>query len=266
MSKFLAATGAAIAAFTVTAVAFAGETVRSPNGEHLTIDVDVFPPKASGRTPTSVALGFHYFYGRSDGQRPRAQDTSTVRFQRGFRFNGALFPKCRLGDFRADPPRCPANTRIGSGTAEADARPAGPQDIQADVTLFNGEPQNGAPTTYFVARPRNTTIVSRLIGVTRNQPTGPYGSALELRQEPPPPVGQQPLFTPTRFDVRTLNRTVPTRVTRRIRGRNVIVTVRRGLIEAPPFCTGLWLFAQDLTYSTPTNERLRATDEAGCTR
>ena len=262
MSKFLAATGAAIAALTVTAVAFAGETVRSPNGEHLTIDVDVFPPKASGHTPTSVALGFHYFSGRSDGQRPRNQDTTVVRFQRGFRFNGALFPRCRLGDFQANPPRCPANTRIGSGTAEADARPAAPQPVQAQVTAFNGELQNGAPTTYFVSNPGN----QRIIGVTRNQPTGPYGSALELRQEPPPPAGQQPLFTLTRFDLRTLNRTVLTRVRRRIRGRNVIVTVRRGLIEAPPFCTGLWLFAQDLTYSTPTNERLRATDEAGCTR
>jgi len=254
---------AAVAAGGLPAAAGAGGAVTNGFGEFAVLDVDVFPPASSTRgARQGVSVAFHSFYGSRDGSPPRTADTVTIAFPRGFRANGLEFPQCPLptsagptGDV-GKASRCPAASRIGTGTAEADARAAGvPQPVPATLTLFNGAPQRGNPTLIVIAQGTGafsgvTTEIDFEIRNARTQPT--FVTINDpLPGETPGPAP----FVTTKFDL-----TVPVKRITRGSGRRRRVIY---LNEAPTTCRRAWTFSITQAYAGGS---LVARDEAGCVR
>ena len=218
------------------AASYGGEATVLPDGDFLMMDVDLSSPVAGTRAnPRPVTLNLHHMFGNyRESSPPRGVDTISFRLPRGMTTHPELVGECPLptsnADIRAD--RCPASSRVGSGTALADARWFGIQDpVPATVAAYNGAEHDGNPTLILqgVANIGGNQVV-REFDFDSLRARGRFG--VELRTfDPfpsPPPGPSAPDLALNKLDLRA-GRTVNTRV----RGRRV----KRGFIEAPTSCT-----------------------------
>jgi hypothetical protein len=250
---------AAVVAAALPAAAGAGSATTNGFAEFSVFDVDVFPPVSSTRSARQgVAVSFHSFYGSRNATPPRSVATVAIGLPRGFRANGLQFPQCPLPTGAGDidrPSRCPAAARVGTGTAEVDARGAGvATPIPATVTLFNGTARDGNPTLIAFAQGTGpfAGAITELDFEVRNPRTQPTFVSFD-----PVPDGSPPApFATTKFDL-----TVPVKRITSGRGRRRTVTY---LNEAPTTCRRAWTFTLTLAYAD--GSRLASTDEAGCSR
>jgi hypothetical protein len=245
----------------LSAVSYGGEATVLPDGEFLTVDVDLSSPVAGTRAkPRPVNLSFHHMFGNyRSGQQGQGTQTISVRLPRGMTTHPELFPECPLPTSSQDvrPDRCPASSRVGTGTALADARSVGVADpIPATVTAFNGAERNGRPTFILqgVAMVGSAQVTTEFDFETVRA-SAPFG--LEIRgfdalpNEPPgPPIALNKLDL-------TVGKTVNTRV----RGKRV----KRGYVEAPTSCSRAgWAFEEEFIRADGSS--LKAGDVMSCTR
>ena len=240
------------------AIAEAGPAAVDANGNFAMLDVDVSPPQAGARNrPQGVQLGFHYFTGnRETGSRPPNQTSGTIRLPRGLVTNAELFPACALPRNAQEfgQKRCTRAQRIGSGTGEADARPAIAEPIPFTFVAYNGAPRNGNGTIVFLADARvgDQTITTELDFEIRREVRGQFGSALVSL--PPPegvPAGD---FSMVRLDF-NLGRNIVAR----IRGQRTRVSY----FEAPTTCRRSWRFSNEAVFADNAGT-LTAIDDAPC--
>lgn len=258
LSAALAATAAGAAG-----IASAGPAATDANGNFAVLDVDVSPPQAGTKAvPRGVGIALHAFFGNSrNGQRSPYNGDTLVRLPRGMRSNAAKFPvSCPLPATSNDvaiESRCPAKAKVGSGTAEADARPTIQDFLPATINAYNGALHNGHPTLLLMltATVGNSQLHSEVDFEYVNQPTGPYGAKLASFH----PV---PDSTSTFLSARKLDLTLPNKVFKvKVKGKKV----RVHLLDAPTKCSIGWAFAQ--TSFTPAGDAsLTATDVAPCVR
>lgn len=248
----------AVAALAIAGIAHAGQGATNPNGEFIDLNVAVSPPIASSTNrPRGVGVSFDSFTGnRINANTPGNNTSIVVRFNRGFKFNGSLFPSCKINPTPGALTTCPASARIGTGTAEAEipgANGAPPTFVPAKLVVYNGKPFSGkAPTLIFTAL-LNGTPAAELDFTAEQQPSGPYGLAFTEIQFPNSPP---PAFGISKFSVQVPDRSV----TRRVKGKKTKVH----LIEAPTTCRGSWKFAQTNTFDN--GPPLTATDSQPCTK
>ncbi len=248
----------AVAALGVAGIAHGGQAATNPNGEFTDLNVSVSPPIASGtNSPRGVGVSFDSFTGnRINANTPGNSTSIVVRFNKGFKFNGTLFPSCKINPNPAGLTTCPSSARIGGGTAEAEfpgANGAPPSFVSTKLVAYNGKPFSGkAPTLIFIAL-LNGTPAAELDFTATQQPTGPYGLAFTQIQFPNSP--------PAAFDISKFSVQVPDRnVTRTVHGKKSKVH----LIEAPTTCHGSWKFAQTNTFDNAPP--LTATDSQPCVK
>jgi hypothetical protein len=145
-----AASALAALAVGVITTADAGRVSTDSNGNFLVIDVDVNPPLTSERgRPQGVTLNYHSFFGNAQsGATPPEVSGIELRAPRGFATNAAAFPECPLpqNNQQLSDDRCSDRSRVGRGTAVADARQAGAGFVPATIELFNGAERNNLPT------------------------------------------------------------------------------------------------------------------------
>jgi hypothetical protein len=237
-------------------VALAGQAATNPNGEFIDLNVAATPPTAgTAKAPRGVSVSFDSFTGnRVNGNTPSTNTGIVVRFNKGFKENGALFPSCTINAKALS--TCSKATQIGSGTAEASLPgPSGgpPTFIPATLAAYNGKPVSGkAPTLIFIAS-LNGKPTTELDFAVQQQPSGPYGLAFTAFQ----PTGSTAVALGiTKFSVKIPDRTV----TRRVRGKSV----KTHFVEAPTTCSGSWSFAQTNTFTNAPP--LTATDSQPCTK
>jgi hypothetical protein len=138
---------------------------------------------------------------------------------------------------------------VGSGDVVVDARPAAADPIRLELLAYNTRPRRRNTRFLFFAQ-AGGTVVSKLVGEVVTDPTGPYGEALVLDLGPP----DEQQFAVREINLRTLNRSVQTRVGGR--------TARRYLLEAPRRCRGSWRTADSVEYAN--GESLLAADASPC--
>ncbi|MEA2374134.1 MAG: hypothetical protein QOD53_597 [Thermoleophilaceae bacterium] len=253
----------AVTATGVVGIATAGSAATDANGNFAVLDVDVSPPQAGTKAvPRGVGIALHAFFGNSrNGQRSPYNGDTLIRFPRGMRTNAARFPvSCPLPATSNDvaiESRCPAKARVGSGTAEADARPTIQDFLPATINAYNGALHNGHPTLILMvtATVGNSQLHSEVDYEYSNQPTGPYGA--KLASFHPVPDSTAGFLSPRKLDL-----TLPNKVFKvKVKGKKV----RLHLLEAPTKCSIGWAFAQ--TSFTPAGDAsLTATDVAPCVR
>jgi hypothetical protein len=253
MRKFigLATTTAVLAG---AGLAIAGQGATSSNGGFIDLNVAVTPPLAgTAAAPRGVGVSFDSFTGnRINGSLADNNTSIVVRFNKGFKWNGLLFPACKINPKALS--TCSKATKIGTGTGEASIPGAGgapPSFIPAKLVAYNGKPFSGkAPTLVFIALV-NGKPATELDFTAKQQARGPYGLAITSITFPNSSAASLSI---TKFSVKLPDQTV----TRKVHGKSVKVH----LLEAPTACNGSWVFAQTDVFSNAPP--LTATDSQPC--
>ena len=204
------------------------------------LDVGVTPAKAgTSSKPQRVALSYRQSLTANDGSR-LGSDISQIKvaFAKGFRFDINAVAQCKesvLEDANRGPSACPAKSIVGTGKATADARPAVPDPIDANVTAFNGmldtdvngNPQAPVPALLVVAEVPS-------LGVKTYLPAAIRGSTLVLDFAPGNPA------MPAAYILRDLSLTL-----RRAGSAN------KPYLRAPTSCPkGGWAFSQTVSFGS----------------
>lgn len=237
-------------------IALAGQGATNSSGDFIDLNVAVTPPVAgTPKAPQGVGVAFDSFAGnRISAGAASTNQSIVVRFNRGFKFNGALFPACKINPTGVS--RCVKSSQIGTGVAEAElpgANGAPPTFIPAQLIAYNGKPfKTKAPTIIFSAL-LNGKPTAELDFTAAQRPHGPYGLAFTQIQFP---SAGGPGFGISKFSINVPDRTA----TRKLHGKSVKVH----LIEAPMTCNGSWVFSQTNTFNA--EPPLTATDTEPCTK
>jgi hypothetical protein len=141
MRKLLTAAIASAALFAFGSVAL-GEIVQ-------TFDVKVKPPRAG----KPVKLTVDQTARETVAPQPSPLVREVLTFERGARFDGRRFKRCKLARLQARGPKgCSRRSRIGTGTGTGSAKPIVP-NVNAKLTLFNGERKAGRDSIYIFVLP-----------------------------------------------------------------------------------------------------------------
>jgi hypothetical protein len=245
-----------VAALAGAGVALAGQGATNPNGEFVDLSVHVTPPIAgTAKAPQGVGLSFDSFSGnRVNGAAPDNNTSITVRFNKGFKYNGLKFPACTMSTNPNLISSCSKASQIGAGTAEAQLAGATPVFVPANIIAYNGKPfgSNKAPTVIIISF-LNGKPAAEIDLTAQQQPSGPYGLAFTQIILP----GSSPAgFRITKFGLNLPDRTL----THRVHGKKV----KLHLLEAPTTCHGSWQFAQTNFFSNAP--ALTATDSQPCVK
>lgn len=252
---------ATVAFLAITCFAVASEAGPSPSGQLHSLEWKVAPNKASTKKKERGAtFEVTVSHKTATGAKPSAERRALIHLQKGYKLNNGLFRKCDRTKLEGrGPSACPRGSKVGTGSAMADARPVVSTPVDATITAFNGKrkdtlliyvvPQLGAPVI--------------LEGTYRNAPAGPYGYSLDVSIPLVVTLPGQPPATIVFFKIRVgAKTTIKKKV--KIAGKRVTRKIKISFFENPRFCKGSWRFAIDFTYEN--GEQLTPSDSVPCTR
>jgi hypothetical protein len=225
------------------------------------------PNKASKKhEPRSISLRIRIGIRDDAGARPSALRRVVIRFNKGGRFNGRRLPKCDPDELRArGPTACPRRSKIGSGTATADARPIVSGVVDARLSIYNGERRNGNETILIYAVPDISSPIT-LVGRLDEKRSRRYDYRLTFDVPPIPTLPGQPNASVTSVVTQTYRRIVQRkRVRFRIHGKLRRRTVRVPLIAAPRTCRKRKWYAEG-TFTYESGETIQRSISTRCRR
>jgi hypothetical protein len=119
-------------ALALAATAFA--TVTKQN-----LEVGISPAKKSSKSkPRPVKLTLRSFVTTDDGSKASPASRVTIKFPKGFAFNGSKFKTCSAATLNANQINsCPSGSKLGGGTAIVNATPVVTDPVTAKITVFN---------------------------------------------------------------------------------------------------------------------------------
>jgi hypothetical protein len=199
-----------------------------------TFDVKVKPPRAGKPVKLTVSQTAR----EMAGPQPAPLVREVITFERGGRFDGRRFKRCKLARLQARGPRgCSKRSRIGTGTGTGSAKPIIPV-VNGKLTLFNGERRRGRDSIYiFVLPDIGPTFVS--VGTVRKK-RGRYVLDFTV-----PPIKTLP-GAPDAAVTSVHTKTPVKRVTRK-RGKR---KQRYYLIRAPKKCRKKWTAKATFYYAS----------------
>jgi hypothetical protein len=156
MRKISALVAAAALCGAVAGVAHAGPATIDSDGNFLMLDAQFdVPATSSSKTKQGAFLEMHHVYGNFRGN-PTPTESSNISFKmpKGAVVNSALFARCPLPttDTIGQENRCPAASKVGTGTVSADARRSNvPSQLNGTVNVYNGASRNGVPTLALIS-------------------------------------------------------------------------------------------------------------------
>jgi hypothetical protein len=236
--KAIILSSAVLALLVGAAVAVAANTV--------TLEVKALPNKASTKKKLRpIRLAINVGINDPAASQPTPLKQVIIRFNKGGTFNGKLFPKCKKSALIARGEKgCPRGSKVGSGTATASAKPI-LDNVNATVTIFNGEPLGGKPSVllYNVPDISSPIIVQGTVEKKSATACGDGGQCdyvLTFNVDPIPTLPNAPDASVTSVKTTTSN----VFVKKKKRGR----TVKIPYIGAPKTCTGKWVADGQVTF------------------
>jgi hypothetical protein len=205
------------------ALALAGFAATSAFGVTNTLDQEfgVKLIKQPPGQPWAIGLNVHSVIDTTTGEKPSTLKSITFLFPHA-KVNAKYFKTCdpvKLGG--AGPKACPAGSKLGSGTALADARPL-VNPVHATITMYNAKPKNGNPVFIFYAQ-ATEVAVNIVIQAELKRSSGKYGYRLEV------PIPRIPTL-PGQDDASIHEIDVDVAASTRYRGKTVY------LLQAPTSC------------------------------
>jgi hypothetical protein len=166
---------------------------------------------------------------------PPPQNAQLLRVQKGVKFGGKYFARCKLASLQAKGPSgCPSKSKIGTGTGTGSAKPILDQ-VNAKLTLFNGEKKGGKDTIYVFTLPDvGPTFV--VVGTINKINKGQLGWELRFTIDP----------------IKTLPN-APDAAIISVKTNSPVKTVKKGgkkraLITAPKTCKGKWAYQGEFQF------------------
>lgn len=243
MKKITALVAVAVALGAMATTAYAGKATIDANGNFLMLDASFTPPAtSSSKTKQGVVLEMQHIYGNFRGN-PTPTEASNINFKmpKSTVVNSALFARCPLAtaETLGVESRCPAASKIGTGTATVDARRSGiPDQLSGTLNVYNGAQRNGVYTLMLIA-----TIP--VPGV----PT-PITAEIDFEVRKGPQLVEYDTVEPTSnnasFDITQFDLTVGKTVKGVLNGKQA----RISFFEAPKTCKKRWAFELGLTRAT----------------
>ena len=166
---------------------------------------------------------------------PPPQKAQLLRVQKGVKFGGKYFARCKLAALQArGPSGCPSKSKIGSGTGTGSAKPI-LDSVSAKLTLFNGEKQGGKDTVYVFTLPDvGTTFV--VVGTINKINKGQLGWELRFGIDPIKTLPNAPDAAIISVKTNTPKKSVK-------KGGK-----KRWLITAPKTCKGKWAYQGEFQF------------------
>jgi len=166
---------------------------------------------------------------------PPPQTSQIIRVQKGSKFNGKYFKRCKLANLQANGPAgCPSASKIGKGVGTGSAKPI-VDSVSAKLTLFNGEKKGGKDTVYVFTLPDvGPTFV--VVGTISKINKGNFGYELNFSIDP----------------IKTLPN-APDAAIISVKTNTPVKSVKKGkkkqyLITAPKTCKGKWAYQGEFTF------------------
>jgi hypothetical protein len=170
MRKFSTLLAVSALALVVTASAWA---VNADQG----LSISVSPSKAGTKTkPKSVKLKITTTTTPKDS----AQFSTTkavLSFDKNLKFGGSKFKTCTLATVQSDETKCPKGSKVGSGSAKAQAGPGGQLKVPSiSVTAFNAS-KGKALLLHVIYGPLN---IDQVLNAKISKGSGAYGTKLTV--------------------------------------------------------------------------------------
>ncbi len=227
MRKLLVVTGALAALGGLAAIASA-EVIQ-------TFSVSI-PPAKAGK-PVALHVKETTSDSGGPGVQPPPLRRQIVRLNKGGKFNGNKFPRCKKA-ILIDTTKCPSKTKIGKGNATAVALPIVPL-VNATLTLWNGAKQGGHDTVYIFAIPDiGPNLLT--IGEIFKKRSGKFDYNLDFKIDAIQTLPGAPDASVTSVSTKT-----PIKFIKKKKGRRKI---KIPLIVAPKKCTGKWVGESEFHY------------------
>ena len=166
---------------------------------------------------------------------PPPQSQQVIRVQKGGKFNGKYFKRCKLAALQArGPAGCPSASKIGKGVGTGSAKPILDQ-VSAKLTLFNGEKQGGKDTVYVFTLPDvGPTFV--VVGTISKISKGQLGYELKFKIDPIKTLPNAPDAAIISVKTQTPTKTVK-------KGKK-----KYALVVAPKTCKKTWAYQGEFTF------------------
>ena len=166
---------------------------------------------------------------------PPPQSQQVIRVQKGGKFNGKYFKRCKLAALQArGPAGCPSASKIGKGVGTGSAKPILDQ-VSAKLTLFNGEKQGGKDTVYVFTLPDvGPTFV--VVGTISKINKGQLGYELKFKIDPIKTLPNAPDAAIISVKTQTPTKTVK-------KGKK-----KYALVVAPKTCKKTWAYQGEFTF------------------
>lgn len=238
------------------ATAQAGKPAIDDNGNFLMLDASFSPPAtSSSKTKQGVVLEMQHIYGNFRGNAtPTESSNISFKMPKDTVVNSALFARCPVAtaETLGDESRCPAASKMGSGTASVDARRAGiPQQLNGTLNVYNAAQHGGVYTLALIA--------------TIPNPSGgePIKAEIDLEVRKGPELVEFDVVPPTSgdsiFDITSFDLRVGKTVNGVVKGKKTKIS----LLVAPKKCSKKgWAFELGLTRTTQPS--MIAKDTAPC--
>jgi hypothetical protein len=167
---------------------------------------------------------------------PPPQSTQILRVQKGVKFGGKYFARCKLANLQANGPAgCPSKSKIGTGVGTGSAKPILDQ-VSAKLTLFNGEKKGGKDTVYVFTLPDvGPTFV--VVGTISKISKGQLGWELRFKIDPIKTLPNAPDAAIISVKTQTPTKTI------KKNGK------KRYLIVAPKTCKGKWAYQGEFLFT-----------------
>lgn len=235
----------------VAALALAGFGASSAFGVTNTLEQEfgVKLIKQPPGQPWAIGLNVHSTIDTTTGDKPSTMKSIVFLFPHA-KVNAKYFKTCdpvRLGG--AGPKACPAGSKLGSGTALADARPL-VNPVHATLTMYNAKPKNGNPVFIFYAQ-ATEVAVNIVIQAELKKASGKYGYRLDV------PIPRIPTL-PGQDDASIHDIDIDVAATTRSKGKTIY------LLQAPTSCPSGG-FPFQTTFNFNDDQTLTSSSAISCT-
>jgi hypothetical protein len=211
--------------------------------------VKVTPNKASTKKKDQpIQLAVNVTFSDPAVVQPAPLQKVVIRLQKGGKFNGKLFPKCKESTLLSKGPNgCPKGSKVGGGTSTASAQPVIPL-VNAKITLFNGV-KNGKPSIIIYAVPDISSPLT-VTGTVEKKPASACGDGGQcdytLTFDVPdiPTLPGQP--NASVLTVNTKTSKVFIKKKKKVHGKKR--TVKIPYIVAPKECKSKWVAESTVTF------------------
>jgi len=155
--------------------ALASAATAADHTQRLDIGAELVRQQGGGK-PWIVNLSLGAHLGTSDGSVPSPVNHMVFQFTKGAKVHPEAFSTCSQDILKAKGPAgCPASSRLGSGSATANALE---QDFPATIDVFNGPKVGNGRKLLVYARALGTVVIP--LEGTLTKTSGKYGWKLDL--------------------------------------------------------------------------------------